>query len=129
MAITLLHFAFITKYVAHFVAQSLLFSAVAITRFWKNYPIGPFSQVLSHIWLLGKFVNSSCDIKINVSIVQNCCRSLPVRGLIYSLLYIFSCILSSPSSILSSIFYSLLFFLFTLLSFLSILYSLFSPLP
>ena len=25
--------------------------------------------------------NSSCDIKINVNIVQNCCRNLAVRGL------------------------------------------------
>ena len=51
-AITLLHFAFITKYVAHFVAQSLLFPAVAITRLWKNYPSGPFPQVLSQLLLL-----------------------------------------------------------------------------
>ena len=34
------------------------------------------------IWLLGTFVNSSCDIKINVNIVQNCSRNLAVRGLI-----------------------------------------------
>ena len=27
------------------------------------------------------FVNSSCDIKINVNIVKNCCRNLAVRGL------------------------------------------------
>ena len=33
------------------------------------------------LWLLGTFVNSSCDIKINVNIVQNCCRNLAVRGL------------------------------------------------
>ena len=32
-----------------------------------------------HIWLLGTFVNS--DIKINIKIVQNCCRNLAVRGL------------------------------------------------
>ena len=25
--------------------------------------------------------NSSCDIKINIKIVQNCCRNLAVRGL------------------------------------------------
>ena len=49
MAITPLHFAFITKYVAHFVAQSLLFPAVAITQFWKSARLGPFSQVLSHM--------------------------------------------------------------------------------
>ena len=49
MAITLLHFVFITKYVAHFVAQSLLFPVVAITLFRKNYLSGPYSQVLSHI--------------------------------------------------------------------------------
>ena len=34
------------------------------------------------IWLLGMFVNSSCDIKINIKIVQNCCRNLVVRGLL-----------------------------------------------
>ena len=31
--------------------------------------------------VLVTFVNSSCDIKINVIIVQNCCRNLAVRGL------------------------------------------------
>ena len=41
-----------------------------------------FSVLLGYIWLLGTFVNSSCDIKINVNIVQNCCRNLAVRGLI-----------------------------------------------
>ena len=40
-------------------------------------------MLLGYIWLLGTFVNSSCDIKINVNIVQNCCRNLAVRGLIY----------------------------------------------
>ena len=35
-AITPLHFPFITKYVAHFVAQSLLFPMVAITLFFQN---------------------------------------------------------------------------------------------
>ena len=40
-----------------------------------------FSVLLGYIWLLGTFVNSSCDIKINVNIVQNCCRNLAVRGL------------------------------------------------
>ena len=49
MAITLLHFAFITKYVAHFVAQSLLFPMVAITRFFQNAQQGPFSQIRSHM--------------------------------------------------------------------------------
>ena len=34
------------------------------------------------IRLLGTFVNSSCDIKMNIKIVQNCCRKLAVRGLI-----------------------------------------------
>ena len=34
--------------------------------------------------MLGTFVNSSCDIKINIKIVQNCCRNLAVRGLIAS---------------------------------------------
>ena len=38
-------------------------------------------MLLGYIWLLGTFVNSSCDIKINVNIVQNCCRNLAVRGL------------------------------------------------
>ena len=51
MAITPLHFAFITKYVAHFVAQSLLFPTVVITRFFLNARQGPFSQVQSHIYL------------------------------------------------------------------------------
>ena len=36
MAIIPLHFVFINKYVAHFVAQSLLFPMVAITRFGKK---------------------------------------------------------------------------------------------
>ena len=31
--------------------------------------------------MLGTFVNSSCVIKINVIIVQNCCRNLAVGGL------------------------------------------------
>ena len=38
-------------------------------------------MLLGYIWLLGTFVNSSCDIKININIVQNCCRNLAVRGL------------------------------------------------
>ena len=38
-----------------------------------------FSVLLGYILLLGTFVNSSCDIKINVNIVQN--RNLAVRGL------------------------------------------------
>ena len=38
-AITPLHFAFITKYVAHFVAQSLLFPTVVITRFFLKCAI------------------------------------------------------------------------------------------
>ena len=58
MAITPLHFAFITKYVAHFVAQSLLFPAVAITRFWKNYPSGPFSQVLSRTVIMFYYLST-----------------------------------------------------------------------
>ena len=45
----------------------------------KNIPY--YSVLLGYIWLLGTFVNSSCDIKINVNIVQNCCRNLVVRGL------------------------------------------------
>ena len=32
------------------------------------------------IWLLGTFFNSSC-IKINIKIVQNCCRKLTMKGL------------------------------------------------
>ena len=39
------------------------------------------SDCMHCIWLLGTFVNSSCDIKINIKIVQNCCRNLAVRGL------------------------------------------------
>ena len=39
-------------------------------------------MLLGYIWLLGTFVNSSCDIKINVNVVQNSCRNLAVRGLI-----------------------------------------------
>ena len=46
MAITPLYFAFITKYVVHFVAQSLLFTMASNL---KKCAIGPFSQVLSHI--------------------------------------------------------------------------------
>ena len=42
-------------------------------------------MLLGYIWLLGTFVNSSCDIKINVNIVQNCCRNLAVRGLTHEL--------------------------------------------
>ena len=39
-------------------------------------------MLLGYIWLLGTFVNSSCDIKINIKIVQNCSRNLAVmRGL------------------------------------------------
>ena len=38
-------------------------------------------QCATWIWLLGTFVNSSCDIKINIKIVQNFCRNLTVRGL------------------------------------------------
>ena len=45
-------------------------------------PMGSFrSRLLGYIWLLGTFVNSSRDIKINVNIVQNCSRNLAVRGL------------------------------------------------
>ena len=42
-------------------------------------------MLLGYIWLLGTFVNSSCDIKINVNIAKNCCRNLAVRGLRRSL--------------------------------------------
>ena len=42
-------------------------------------------MLLGYIWLLGTFVNSSCDIKINVNIVQNCYRNLAVRGLIHKI--------------------------------------------
>ena len=48
-----------------------------------------FSVLLGYIWLLGTFVNSSCDIKINVNIVQNCCRNLVVRGLFLSFFLFF----------------------------------------
>ena len=42
-----------------------------------------FHRLLGYtcIWLLGTFVNSSCYIKINIKIVQNCCRNLTVKGL------------------------------------------------
>ena len=50
MAITPQHFVIITKYVVHFVAQSLLFATVLITRFRKNAQNVPFSQVLSHMF-------------------------------------------------------------------------------
>ena len=36
------------------------------------------------------FVNSSCDIKINIKIVQNCCRNLAVKGLRLFLSFFFS---------------------------------------
>ena len=42
-----------------------------------------FHRLLGHMWLLGTFVNSSCNIKINIKIVQNCCRNLTVKGLSY----------------------------------------------
>ena len=45
----------------------------------KNNPY--FLYYLGIIGLLGTFVNSSCDIKINIKIVQNCCKNLAVRGL------------------------------------------------
>ena len=38
-------------------------------------------MLLGYIWLLGTFANSSCDKKINLNIVQNCCRNLAVRAL------------------------------------------------
>ena len=45
MDITLQHFAFIIKYVAYVVAQSLLFATVAITRFRKKmHDMGPFPR-------------------------------------------------------------------------------------
>ena len=45
----------------------------------KKYSL--FSVLLGNIWLLSTFVNSSFDIKINIKIVQNCCRNLAVKGL------------------------------------------------
>ena len=52
MAITSQHFAFITKYVAPFVAQSLRFAMVVITRLKKkNARNGPFSQVVKMVVL------------------------------------------------------------------------------
>ena len=33
------------------------------------------------IIIMVHFFNSSCDIKINIKIVQNCCRKLTVKGL------------------------------------------------
>ena len=44
------------------------------------------------MWLLGTFVNSSCDI--NIKIVQNCCRDLAVGGLMckrVSILQLYLC--------------------------------------
>ena len=32
------------------------------------------------IWLLSTFVNSSCDVKINLKNSQNCCINLAVKG-------------------------------------------------
>ena len=55
MAITPQHFAFITKYVAHFLAQSLLFPLVARTQLKKNARDGPFPQSLSHINISHKY--------------------------------------------------------------------------
>ena len=43
-AITPLHFTLITKYAALFVAQSLLYPTVAITRFNKNARLRPFPR-------------------------------------------------------------------------------------
>ena len=31
--------------------------------------------------MVARYICSSCDIKIKVNIVQNCCRNLAVRGL------------------------------------------------
>ena len=33
------------------------------------------------MWLLGTFVNGSCDIKINIENRQNCCIKSAVKGL------------------------------------------------
>ena len=67
MAITPLHFAFITKYVAHFVAQSLLFPTVVITRFFLNARQGPFSQARSHILYISRALSlRSCIIPSDV---------------------------------------------------------------
>ena len=49
MAIPPLYFACITKYAAHFVAQSLLFHGSNNSVLKKNARQGPFSQVESHI--------------------------------------------------------------------------------
>ena len=38
-------------------------------------------MLLGYIWLLGTFVNSSCNIKRNIKIVQNCCRNLAIKRL------------------------------------------------
>ena len=51
----------------------------------KKYSL--FSVLLGYIWLLGTFVSSSCDTKINVNIVENCCRNMAVRGLKFPILY------------------------------------------
>ena len=34
------------------------------------YKYSSFSVLLGYIWLLGTFVNSSCDLKINIKTVK-----------------------------------------------------------
>ena len=64
MAITPLHFAFITKYVAHFVAESLLFPMIVITR--KMRDKDPFHRY-GHISLI-----KTIDFRTQACI-HNCC--------------------------------------------------------
>ena len=47
-----------------------------------------FSVLLGYMWLLGTFVNSSCDIKINITIYQNCCTHLAVRRLTLTFIFL-----------------------------------------
>ena len=48
----------------------------------KKYSL--FSVLHGYIWLLGTFVNSSCDIKINTKIIKIAVINLAVKGLTYS---------------------------------------------
>ena len=46
----------------------------------QPYLCSLFSVLLGYN-MLGTFVHSSCDIKINVNIVQNCCIKSAVKGI------------------------------------------------
>ena len=55
-----------------------------VSRGVTNHKYCLFHGLLGYIWLLGTIVNSSCDIKKNIKIDQNCCSNLEVRELNYS---------------------------------------------